>query len=173
MRRRGGTGRVAAIAACALALSAVVVLPACGNPTQSVRNCVGAPEDVVQAIQQKVTGAQKLRNGKMVHLENAEWTFVSAELHPFSDAPHDKGDIATWATKDIKSNDGFVSVDVHAREESTWPPASFNVTADGAIESRACTGLSTGKTRAQVQCESEQASGQQVNLPKGKDCSDL
>jgi hypothetical protein len=173
VRRKGGTGRIAAIAACALAFGAVVVLPACGNPTQSVRNCVGAPDQMVQAIQQKVTGPQKLRNGKMVHLAGADWTFVSAELHPFSAAPHDKGHIATWATKDIKSEDGFVSVDVHAREESTWPAAPFNVTAAGAIESRACTGLSTGKTRAQIQCESDQASGQQVNLPKGKDCSDL
>ncbi len=67
----------------------------------------------------------------MVRLEGAEYTFVSAELHPASDAKHDKGDIATWATTDVKSATDFLSVDVHAREESTWPDAPFNVTEDG------------------------------------------
>jgi hypothetical protein len=154
-------------------LTSVGFLGGCGNPTQSVRNCVGAPDEVVQAIQQRVTGPQTLRNGKMVRLEGAKYAFVSAELHPRSDDPHDKGDIATWATRDIKSTDGFKSVDVHAREESTWPDAPFNVTEEGAIESRACTGLSTGKTPAQIQCESEQAAGENPDLPEGKDCSDL
>ena len=68
---------------------------------------------------------------------------------------------------------GFVSVDVHAREESTWPHASFTVTKDGVIESRACTGLNTGKTKAQLDCEQRQSSGENVPLPSGKDCSDL
>jgi hypothetical protein len=171
VRRRGGTGRIAAVGA--LALGTITVLPGCGNPTQSVGNCAGVPAETVRAIQQNITGPQKLRNAKMVRLPSADWTFVSAELHPFSAAPHDKGDIATWATKDIASSDGYVSVDVHARDESTWPAAPFNVTVDGAIESRACTGLSTGKTRAQVQCEAAQASGRHVELPKGKDCNDL
>ncbi len=94
-------------------------------------------------------------------------------MHLQSDAPHDKGDIATWATRDIKSSSDFLSVDVHAREDSTWPHAPFNVTEDGAIESRACTGLNTGKTRAQLDCEQRQSSGENVGLPKGKDCSDL
>jgi hypothetical protein len=115
----------------------------------------------------------KLRNGKMVRLKGAPYTFVSAEMHLADDEPHDKGDIATWATKDIKSSDGYLSVDVHAREDSTWRPAPFKVTADGAIESRACTGLNTGKTRAQIDCEQRQSSGENVALPQGKDCSDL
>ena len=173
MRRRGGTGRVAVVVACALVLASVAFLSGCGNPKQSVRHCVGAPDELVRAIEERVTGPQTLRNGKMVRLEGAKYAFISAEFHPRSDDPHDKGDIGTWATQDIESTDGFQSVDVHAREESTWPVASFNVTAEGAIESRACTGLSAGKTPAQVQCETEQASGENVNLPEGKDCSDL
>jgi hypothetical protein len=172
VRRRGGTRRVAAVAASAIALVGITFVAGCGNPSQSVRHCIGAPDETVAAIQEKVTGPQKLRNGKMVHLKGAEYTFVSAELHEESDQPHDKGDIATWATKDIKGTD-FLSVDVHAREESTWPVAPFKVTEDGAIESRACTGLNTGKTRAQIQCEAEQSAGENVQLPEGKDCSDL
>ena len=173
MRRTGGTGRVAAMAALAVALATVAV--ACGNHKQSVQHCVGASDEVVSAIQQRVkpSANAKLRNGKTVHLKGADYTFVSAELHLESDAPHDKGDIATWATKDIASSDGFLSVDVHAREDSTWPPAPFKVTEPGAIESRACTGLNTGKTRAQLDCEQRQSSGENVGLPQGKDCSDL
>jgi hypothetical protein len=150
----------------------ITFVAGCGNPTQSVRHCVGAPDDTIATIQEKVNGAQKLRNGKMVHLKGAEYTFVSAELHPASDDPHDKGDIATWATTDINGTE-FLSVDVHALEESTWPPADFKVTEDGAIESRACTGLNTGKTKAQIQCEADRSAGENVQLPAGKDCSDL
>ena len=96
-----------------------------------------------------------------------------AQIHLEDDDAHDKGDIATWATDDIKSTDAFQSVDVHAREESTWPPSPLDVTADGAIESRACVGLNTGKTKAQIQCEQDEASGEGVALPSGKDCGDL
>jgi hypothetical protein len=172
VRRRGGTGRIAAVAAIAVALAGIALIAGCGNPQQSVRHCQGAPDEAILAIQQKVTAKGKLRNGKMVHLGSGHY-FVSAEIHLDSDAPHDKGDIATWATDDIKSTDEFQSVDVHAREESTWPHASFDVTADGAIESRACVGLNTGKTRAQIRCEQERSSGDNVQLPAGKDCSDL
>ncbi len=94
-------------------------------------------------------------------------------MHLGSDAAHDKGDIATWATDDIKSDDGFMSVDVHAREDSTWPHAPFTVTKDGAIESRACASLNRGKTKAQIDCEQRKNSGDVVALPDGKDCSDL
>jgi hypothetical protein len=175
VRRRGGTGRVAAVAALAVAIAGLSLAAGCGNPKQSVQHCVGAPEETVSAIQQKIkpSADAKLRNGKSVHLKGSDYTFVSAELHLDSDAPHDKGEIATWATKDIKSSDGFLSVDVHAREESTWPPAPFKVTEPGAIESRACTGLNTGKTRAQIDCEQRESSGENVALPQGKDCSDL
>jgi hypothetical protein len=171
--RTGGTRRVAALAVGPIAFASVVVLTACGNPTQSVRHCVGAPDEAVQAIQEKLTAPGKLRNGKMVHLKGSPYSYLSAEIHLDENDRHDKGDIATWATKDVKSPQGFLSVDVHAREESTWPHASFTVTREGVIESRACTGLNTGKTKAQLECEQRESSGENVPLPGGKDCGDL
>jgi len=173
VRRTGGTRRVAVVVSTVTALLSVSVLAACGNPTTSVSRCQGASDQVMSAIQTKLTAKGKLRNAKLVRPKASPYTFVSAEIHLFQDAPHDSGDIATWATKDIKSANDFVSVDEHARSESKWPDASFKVTKDGAIESRACTGLNTGKTRAQIKCEQDQSSGEQVQLPKGKDCSDL
>jgi hypothetical protein len=173
VRRTGGTGRVAVVITTAAAVFAMSLLAACGNPTTSVNRCQGASEEIMSAIQAKLTAKGKLRNAKLVRPKTSPYTFVSAEIHLDEDAPHDDGDIATWATKDIKSLEGFVSVDVHAREESKWPRAPFKVTKDGAIESRACTGLNTGKTRAQVKCEQDQSSGENVQLPQGKDCSDL
>jgi len=173
VRRRGGTRRLAAVVAPLVALPSLALLAGCGNPTQSVQHCIGAPDSAVLAIQQKFTAKGKLRNGKMVHLEGAPETFISAEIHLDSDAKHDKGDIATWATRDLNSTTDFQSVDVHARENSTWPHAAFDVTTAGAIESRACTGLNRGKTAAELRCEQEQESGNNVALPKGKDCSDL
>jgi hypothetical protein len=98
-------------------------------------------------------------------------TFVSAELHLRSDEPHDEGDILTWITADADGGE-FRSVDVNARDQSSWPPAAVDVRAPGARESRACTGLNVGKTKAQLQCEQDQASGE-VALPQGKECDDL
>jgi hypothetical protein len=171
--RQGGARRVAVVITAAVALAGVSFLAGCGNPTQSVKRCQGAADDVTLAIQKKLTTKGKLRNTKLVHPEGVPYTFISSEIHRDSEAPHDKGDIATWATKDVKSANGFLSVDEHAREESKWPVAPFKVTKDGAVESRACTGLNTGKTRAQIECEQRQASGEGVQLPQGKDCSDL
>jgi hypothetical protein len=153
----------------------VALLASCGNPTQSVQNCVGAPDSVIRAIEQNMKpGADAtLRNGTMVQLQGSDTTFVSAELHLGTDKPHDKGDIATWATNDVKSAEDFLSVDVHARADSVWPHAPFTVTKDGAIESRACAALNRGKTKAQIDCEQRTSSGVDVALPDGKDCSDL
>ena len=153
----------------------IPVLAACGNPTQSVQNCVGAPDRVLSAIQQgmKPSADATLRNGRLVQLPGSDTTFVSAEMHLGSDDRHHKGDVATWATNDIDSTDSFVSVDVHAREDSTWPHASFTVTEDGAIESRACASLNRGKTKAQINCERRTSTGQDPGLPDNKDCSDL
>ncbi len=173
VRRTGGTRRVAGAVVVPLAVASFAILAGCGNPTQSVRHCVGAPEDIVQAIQQKLTAKGKLRNAKLVHLSGSPNSFISAEIHLDSDDKHDKGDIATWSTTGVDSAEGFQSVDVHAREESAWPQARFTVTKNGALESRACTGLNRGKTRAQIQCEQDQNSGEGVNLPADKDCSDL
>jgi hypothetical protein len=151
----------------------VLFLAGCGNPQQSTQACVGAPDDAMEAIQERVDGNQTIRNGRMVRLRDAEHAFISAELHPSSDDAHDKGDIATWATRDPASPDDFVAVDVYAREESTWPVAPFDVTAEGAIESRACTALSRGKTPEQVACEQARGSGQSIDLPDDQDCRDL
>lgn len=172
MKLSSATRRGVVLAVCAL-LTGATFLAGCGNPKQAIRNCVGVSDQVMQAIQKQVARGQTLRNGRMVHVRDAEYAFVSGELHSHSDAPHDKGDIGTWATRDVKSADGFLAVDVHARDESSWPAAPFKVTADGAIESRACVSPSTGKTRAQVRCENAEVSGSGPALPSGKDCSDL
>ena len=165
--KRGDASNRGCCRRCGRARLYLAAVAGCGNPQQSVRHCQGAPEESIVAIQQKVTAQGKLRNGKMVHLKSGPY-FVSAEIHLDSDASHDKGDIATWATDDIKSTDEFQSVDVHAREESTWPHASFDVTADGAIESRACVGLNTGKTKAQIQCEQRAELGRERGAPVGQ-----
>jgi hypothetical protein len=156
-----------------LLVTSVLLLAGCGNPQQSTQACVGTADDVMQAIQEQVDDNQTVRNGRMVRLRDAEYAFISAELHPSSDDPHDSGDIGTWATRDVASPGDFLAVDVHAREESTWPAAPFDVTAEGAIESRACTALSRGKTPEQVACERARASGQIADLPDDQDCSDL
>ncbi len=147
-----------------------VALVACGNPTTSVARCVGAPNEAVRAISRKLDpSAGTLRNAKMV--TSSGFSFLSAELHAVGDAKHDEGDILTSATRSAKSGD-FVSVDVHAREYSSWPIARFDVTKKGVIESRACTGLNRGKTRAQIRCDQEQATGD-VQVGPGRDCTDL
>ena len=109
--------QVVAISSIALCFASVLGLAGCTNPTASVQKCVGAPDQVVSDIQQKLTAAGSLRNGKMV-TEGSGYTFVSAELHAAGDAKHQQGDILTWATRDPTGAD-FVSVDVHARSDST------------------------------------------------------
>ena len=149
-----------------------LLLGGCGNPTQPVADCVSARDEELRAIEGRLSAEGELRNGKMVEGEGAQPTFISAELHLRTDEPHDEGDIATWAISDAGS-DGFVAVDVVARDESSWPAAPFDVTEDGAIESRACTNLSRGKTPAQLECERRSTSGDSIPLPGGTDCSDL
>ncbi len=146
-------------------------LLACGNPTQPVADCVGAPDDLVQAIQKGVIVDAELRNGKMVEAAGTPYSFVSAEVHPVADDPHKKGDIATWAVPDADGQE-FLAVDGVAHDQSSWPAAPFTVTEHGAIESRACTNLTRGKTPAQVECERE-SNGDSIQLPGGKDCGDL
>ena len=71
----------------------VALLPACGNPTQSVQNCVGTSDSVLSAIQQKMKPDAKatLRNGRSVQVPGSDTTFVSAELHLGSDASPRQG----------------------------------------------------------------------------------
>jgi hypothetical protein len=166
-RRRAGV-----LTGAALALASTVLGAGCGTPTQAVDRCQSAPDEITRAIQARVTADGTLRNAKLVSPADGAYTFVSAEIHLRSAAPHDKGVIGTWATKDTDRADAFVAVDTHARQQSRWPAASFTVTADGAIESRACTALNRGKTRAQLRCEQARAAGETLRLPGGKDCRD-
>lgn len=171
MSRMGGGRRFAAVLATLVALGVLAGCGQMGNPTYDVgaSGCTGASDETIRTIQEKLDAPGKLRNGKLVN--SGDNTFVSAELHLRSADPHDEGDILTWVTTDVAGSD-FSSVDIHAREESSWPPSDLDVRAQGARESRACTGLNVGKTKAQLQCEQDQASGE-VQLPQGKDCDDL
>jgi hypothetical protein len=169
--RMGGRRRVAAVLS---ALVVVAVLAGCSqmqNPTYDVgeSGCTGASDETLRTIQGELDAPGKLRNGKQI--VKGDETFVSAELHLRSDDKHDEGDILTWVTPDVAGSE-FFSVDVHAREQSSWPTADIDVRAAGARESRACTGLNVGKTKAQLQCEQDEASGE-VSLPGGRECDDL
>ena len=168
MRRSGGTRRIAAVAAAAVALTCLAVIAACGNPQQSVRHCQGAPEESILAIQEKVTARREASQRKDGAPRRAGPTSSAPRSTSSPTTRTTRATSRTWATDDIKSTDEFQSVDVHAREESTWPHAPFDVTADGAIESRACVGLNTGKTKAQIQCEQRTSSGESVALPVGQ-----
>lgn len=147
----------------------------CGNPKQQIANCAGAPESAMLVLGERITADAELRNGKIVEVDGAPYSFISAEVHLATDERHHKGDIATWAIEtdaaDAAEAD-ILAVDVVARESSSWPPATFNVTEHGAIESRACTDLSRGKTPEQLKCERD-LRDQVLQLPAGKKCSDL
>ncbi|MFI5045619.1 MAG: hypothetical protein ACHQIG_01030 [Acidimicrobiia bacterium] len=168
MRQLGGARRYAA----ALMVLGSLLLAGCSqmsNPTYDLNavGCAASSDQTLATIQQKVTADGSLRNGKQVTA--GDQIFVSAELHLRSDKRHDKGDILTWVTKDPAGSD-FFSVDVNARDDSKWPPADITVTAPGARESRACSRASAGKTKAQIQCELDQASG---DIPADRNCGDL
>ena len=158
----------------ALTAAALVAVGAvgggCGNPTQSTSRCIGPPDGALEDIEAQLTTDGELRNGSLVQPEDGQFSLLSAEVHRRDDEPHDKGDIATWAIDDTGT---YVAVDVVARDVSAWPDAPFTVSADGAVESRACTDVNRGKTPAQVECERDVASGDDVALPANTDCSDL
>ena len=163
-----------------LAVVAVAVagftLVACGNPETEVEGCTGTSKEVVAAISERLhKNVGRLRNTHQFSKGTDGITFITAELHdPEGDKEdrHDKGDLLTWATKNDKSGE-FMSVDEHARVESSWPGAPFDVRKKGAYESRACTDISRGKSQAQIQCEQEQGDPNAPALPGGKECDDL
>lgn len=169
MRQLGGARRLfAALMVFGLGL----VIAGCSqlsNPTYDIGDigCASASDSTVATIQQKVTADGFLRNGKTV--KGPDGTFVSAELHLRGTDKHKKGDILTWITDDLEG-DQFFSVDVNARDLSTWPDADVTVTAQGARESRACAQSSAGKTKAQVQCELDQSTG---DIPADRECDEL
>ena len=151
---------------------------ACGNPETEVTGCTGTSPDVVDAISAKLhKDVGRLRNAHQFSKGTGGITFITAELHDpdkgkAREQRHDKGDLLTWATRDVKSG-RFESVDEHARTDSSWPASSFDVRKPGAYESRACTDISRGKTKAQIECEQQQNDQGGVGLPGAKDCGDL
>jgi hypothetical protein len=154
-RPHAGLVAVLALAGCAALLSS------CSNPSvpnAELNQCTGTSDSVANAISQKLDkNAGHLRNVKQVTHQGI--TFISAELHAPGDKKHDKGDILTWAADTPKDPTDFTSVDVHAREKSAWPGAKFDVRKAGAYASRACTDITRGKTKAQVECEQQNSSG--------------
>jgi hypothetical protein len=169
----GGSRRLAAALTMVVGIGVLAGCSQMSNPSYDVgaAGCTGTSDATVKTIGEKLTVDGKLRNGKTVKATTGDDLFVSAELHLATDDPHDKGDILTWVTTDLEGSE-FKSVDVHAREDSSWPHADVDVRAEGARESRACSRLSVGKTKAQIKCEQDEANGE-VNLPGGKKCSDL
>jgi hypothetical protein len=155
----------------------VILIAAClggcsqmSNPSYDVAEigCEGASDATVRTIQARLTVDGTLRNGKQLASRDTLRTFVSAELHLRGDEAHADGDILTWVTDDVGGRE-FASVDVNARDDSSWPHAEGDVRASGARESRACVSPSRGKTRAQVQCELDQASGE---IPADRKCDE-
>ena len=149
MRRVSRASRAKALAAVIAVAIAGFTLSACGNPETEVDGCSGTPADVVAAISEKLhKDVGTLRNTHQFAKGTGGITFITAELHNPDKGQahaqrHDKGDLLTWSTSDIKSGQ-FKSVDEHARNESSWPGAPFDVRKKGAYESRACTDISRG-----------------------------
>lgn len=169
----GGSRRLAAALCVVVVLGALAGCSQMTNPTYDVGaiGCTGAADATLRTIGEKLTVDGALRNGKAVKAPTGGDIYVSAELHLRSDQRHDKGDILTWVTTDLEGSD-FSSVDVHAREDSSWPHADVDVRAAGARESRSCTALSVGKTKAQLKCEQDEQNSD-VNVPGDLNCSDL
>ena len=179
MRRVSRAPRVKASAVVVAVAIAGFTLSACGNPETDVNGCSGTPPEVVAAISTKLhSNVGKLRNTHQFSKGTGGITFITAELHDpdkgqAHEQRHDKGDLLTWSTTDIKGGQ-FKSVDEHARAESSWPGAPFDVRHTGAYESRACTNISRGKTKAQIKCEQDQlGDGNSPGLPGNKNCADL
>lgn len=179
MRRVSRAPRAKALAVAIAVAAAGFTLSACGNPTTKVDGCSGTAPEVVSAISQKLhPNVGRLRNTHQFAKGTGGITFITAELHDPDKGQahaqrHDKGDLLTWSTTDIKGGQ-FKSVDEHARTKSSWPGAPFDVRKKGAYESRACTDISRGKTKAQIKCEQDQlGDGNSPALPGNKDCGDL
>ena len=100
--------------------------------------------------------------------------FVSAEIHLDSDDPHDKGDIAHVGNRrhqehrrvPVGRRPRTRGVDVAASRRSTSPP-----TAPSSRER--ASGSTPARPRRRSSVSTNRASGENVALPSGKDCSDL
>jgi hypothetical protein len=141
---------------------AALILSACSVPLPSSTACDQATEATLQAVQSKLNVNATLRNGRSVGPTSNGWTLVSAELHKNGDKTNSRGDILTWALPKGASTTGadFFAVDSKARSDSTWPRASFSVTAPGAIKSRGC----VEAVRGTVPCPAE---GSGLAIPLG------
>ena len=137
---------------------AVLGLAACGSPTLKTTASVCTPttDAVLKNIGTKLQVGGALRNSRTV--SRGGMNFVSAELHKPDDKPTAKGDLLTWAAG--SGSNEFVAVDVHAREDTGWPHAEFDVRKDGALLSRAC----ADDIRGQVPCPGQSST---VTVPKG------
>ena len=157
-----------------IACLAVVALCGCSQisaPTYDLQSvgCRSASDAMLATASSKLTVDGALRNGKIVD-GGAGRQFMSAELHRRDDDKHDKGDLLTFAVIDGNESE-FLAVDIHAREDSSWPAAQFGVQEHGARESRACADIVRGKTKAQIECESGSAG--QAPVPGNRDCGSL
>ena len=160
MTRDRGKGRRATRAGVVLVgVLAVLALNGCGSPTlkTSAGVCTPTSDTVLKTIGAKLSVDGTLRNSRTV--SRGTTNFVSAELHKTADKPDTKGDLLTWAVTESGSNE-FVAVDVHAREDTSWPHAPFDVRKDGAMQSRAC----ADQIRGEVPCPGQLST---VTIPKG------
>ena len=138
---------------------AVLGLAACGSPTLNTTAgvCTPTSDTVLKSISAKLEAEGTLRNARTV--TRGDLQFISAELHKPDDKPTAKGDLLTWAVAAPGSTQ-FVAVDVHAREDTSWPPAQFDVRKDGAMLSRAC----AAEIRGQVPCPGQSST---ITVPRG------
>lgn len=113
-----------------------LAVAACGG-TADTSACGPAPGPVVAAVAQRLDVPGVLRFAQQVASPESGATFLSAELHEPDHDDDEDGDILTWAVD--ATGAGYVAVDVHAREASSWPAATFDVRREGAVDSRACT----------------------------------
>src|SRR5688572_16732338 len=95
----------------------------------SAAGCSPTTDAVLKSISAKLQAPGQLRNSRTVN--KGDLSFITAELHAPDEKPEAKGDLLTWAAPSANTGE-FLAVDVHAREDTAWPPASFDVRRDGA-----------------------------------------
>ena len=118
----------------AAGMAGLAIVAGCGSPSVDTAGCIPVPGSVLTAISAELTDPGALQHGQ-AHRGKADARFVSAVLSPpDADDPND-GDIYTWSTTDGRR---FRSVDVRARQGSTWPEGELDVRDSGAVASRAC-----------------------------------
>ena len=165
----GGLRRFVAGVATIAPVMALVGCSQMSNPSFDLRatDCRATTANVLRVLDERLDVSGAFRHGGQI--EMSDGTFVSAELHRSGDDKDVRGDIFTFRTDSLDSGD-FQAVDVHAREDTSWPPASIDVRSPGARESRACVLPNVGKSRARVQCEHDQ---QSADIQADRHCDEL